>query len=149
MSPNRRHRWIAWLLPLFILRAFVPVGFMVHGSAEGLQLVLCTGTGPAQPVPASAGAEIPHHVTSGGSEDHAQHHAASHGHHEGSRDGASHENSLCPFAAVGAGFIDALAHSAPDLASITSEIVGLPVQELLAREPISLHRIRGPPSLVA
>lgn len=148
MSPHRRHRWIVWLLPLFILRAFVPAGFMLHLSSEGLQVVLCTGAGPAQAGQWNAGVGMQHHAASG-HEDHAQSHAGSHGHQEGSPGAASHESSLCPFAAVGSGFIDALAQCAPGPVSVTAQIVSLPARQLLTRDPISLHRIRGPPTLLA
>jgi len=85
MSARHSHRWLAWLLPLFLLRAFIPVGFMLSWSAEGLQIVMCSGIGPL-PMP-----------TDTPTVDAQQHHSDSHA------GGGQHEHSwadnaaMCPF----------------------------------------------------
>jgi hypothetical protein len=84
MSARRKHRWLAWLLPLLVLRAFVPAGFMLSWSGNDLQIVLCSGTGPATQ-------SISHHVAQDGA----------HHHHHDDGESKVHENSLCPFAATG------------------------------------------------
>lgn len=138
MRVPRRHRWIAWLLPLFILRAFVPVGFMWAPAHDGLQLVLCFGVSgaPVAPPSADAGADGAHH-----------HHPESHAQHDGAGE-SSHQMSMCPFAAAGVGFIDAA--PPPAIASVLNVIrVDAPLAAVvLDRTPVSQNRIRGPPSLV-
>lgn len=125
-------------MPLFILRAFVPVGFMWAPADDGLQLVLCSGSVAAPAAPQSAGAAT----------DHSHHHdGETHAHHDGVSD-SSHQMAMCPFAAAGVGFIDAAA--LPVIASyVTVALVDAPLAAfLLDRTPVFRNRIRGPPSLV-
>lgn len=121
MSTRHTHRWLAWLLPLVLLRACVPVGFMLAWSEQGLQVVLCSGMGPL-------------------AARHASHHAANQHEHAG-----AHEASPCPFA------VAQLGGALPALSAAVALILpsSQPCERLAAREVVtdSLHldRIRGPP----
>lgn len=144
MKPRRSHRWIAWLLPLFVLRAFVPAGFMLAPAADGLQMVLCAGVGQAG-MPAMAQAALSER------DDHAAH--GEHAHHAPAADEASqhhhspgHQSALCVFAAGGtsnapmpqmAALFDTPRADAP---------IGFIADPELSSLPILIDRIRGPPS---
>lgn len=146
MKPRRLHRWIAWLLPLFVLRAFVPVGYMLAPSADGLQMVLCTGAGaaPMRAMPHGALPELGDHG------DHAAH--GEHAHHAPSTDESSqrdhssaHRSSLCVFAVGG----NANA-PAPQLAVLLAtpnadSPLTFSADPELNSSPSLIDRIRGPP----
>lgn len=144
MISRRHQRWILWLLPLFVLRAFVPLGFMWSATAEGLQLTLCSGVGgtATSQFAAQSLAQNDHAA-------HAHHHHEGTGHeqHQGGSGEAAHQASLCPFAGAGFSFIDA------DVATVADFAVGVapaipslddPVPD---HRPSDLLRIRGPPEL--
>lgn len=44
MKRNLFQRWAIWLLPLMLVRAFVPAGFMLSAQAGELSLVFCSGS---------------------------------------------------------------------------------------------------------
>lgn len=151
MNPSRRHRWIAWLLPLFILRAIVPLGFMWAPASDGPQIVLCSGVGgntAAQLAMLSApdgasDAHAHHH-------EHAQPHAAGHGQHEQQDHESSHHQSpLCPFAAAGLSFVAGLSQVLPVLDASAGAPIASYETFRLDQGSIDLFRIRGPPSLIA
>jgi hypothetical protein len=132
MNRRRVHRWVLWLLPLLLLRAVVPVGFMVSADASGLQLVICSGTTQL----ANA----------------AENHAAHHHHHA---DGANAESAaassdersaLCPFALAASSSTHEIAFAATSPQPVAHE---QPTESLLAGAsgPIRADCIRGPPIL--
>src|SRR5688500_15690497 len=129
------------LLPLFIARSMLPIGFMVSFDEGMPRIVFC----PSQiSVPAQATSDDPHamHLAQG----HEHHHQTTH-HHEGAGDsiGAEQSHQSCPFAfAAAAPFASALAFSADPPAS--EAIAALPDStiSLLASRA---HPIRGPPVL--
>lgn len=132
MTARNSHRWLAWLLPLFLLRAFIPVGFMLSWSAEGLQVVMCSGTGPL-PMP-SALVVV---------------HAGQH--HDASQAGGQHEHSqadstaMCPFAAAGiSAALQSFDAVVAFVATVSHEVRGLPTLDLPSAA-VLIDRIRGPP----
>lgn len=138
MSARHSHRWIAWLLPLFLLRAFIPVGFMVSWSEAGLQLVMCSGSGP---MPAQPRATVLPTVLLAQHQQRADaHHQA--GQHQHSRaDGAN----MCPFAAAAtAAALASFAAVVAFAATVASEVREAPHQ-YLPSAPVLIDRIRGPP----
>jgi len=137
--------WAAWLLPWFVLRMFIPAGFMLAWSGDTWQIVLCSGTGPA--VSISLHHEDHEHQRHDPHAAHAQHahhaeHAAHHGHEQ--HGSTSHETSFCPFAVASAG---ALLASAPELvfAELASELMPLVSDAAVASTAVLVERIRGPP----
>jgi hypothetical protein len=145
MKPSRRHRWIAWLLPVFILRAFVPMGFMWEATADGPRLVVCSGIAGS----AASSASDPHaqhHVDHNG---HDGHHAGNHEHTGGGDSESSHQGALCPFAAAGISSLDGLTQASLTLQPAAVAPIALPDVPLFDHGPISRHRIRGPPALLA
>ena len=135
MSARHSHRWIAWLLPLFLLRAFVPVGFMLSWSEAGPQLVMCSGSGPLPALQRSPAARIAQHQQRTDA-----HHQS--GQHQHSRaDGAN----MCPFAAATtAGALPSFAAVVAFAAIVSSEVREAPYR-YLASAPVLIDRIRGPP----
>lgn len=142
MSARTRHRWLAWLLPLIALRAFVPAGFMLSWSDGGWQFMLCSGTGPAvmqQMAPDHGGpdaADAQHAY-------HAQHAPSSQ--HEHSSAAKRFESSLCSFAVAGS--ITSVGYVAAPLAHA---LVALDAFDFIANPelrspPVLIDRIRGPP----
>ena len=129
MTRARLKPWIVWLLPLMLLRAFVPMGFMLSGESGALAITFCSS------IVAPAANDI-----------HAAHHhdaqPAAH-HHHGSE---AHERSVCPYGLTGPAQVAAV---------ITFE-ASAPVAELSATPgespqpsltPSQTEPIRGPPAL--
>ncbi len=130
MSTPRRHRWLAWLLPLILLRAFFPVGFMLSWSDQGLQLVLCSGSGPLPDAHARHGHE--HHVQAAGAQhqDHSQ----------------SHDNAVCPFAAAGTASVAASCVASVAFVTLVADHVPDLAHPRTASTSLLIDRIRGPPA---
>jgi Protein of unknown function (DUF2946) len=131
MSERHSHRWLAWLLPLLLLRALLPVGFMLSWSDAGLRIVMCSGSGP-----------LPTHVPT---VEEQQHPGDSH------RGGGQHEHSradnaaLCPFAVAGtSGALPSFDAVVAFAATVSHRIRGLPAFDL-AIPAVLIDRIRGPP----
>jgi len=133
MSLRHPHRWLAWLLTLFLLRAFIPVGFMLSWSAEGLQLVMCSGSGPLL---------MPSDVLIVGA---GQHHGGSHAAGEQHEHSRADSATMCPFAA--AGTCTALPSFDAVVGFVTTVSQGvraLPTLDL-PTTAVLIDRIRGPP----
>lgn len=143
MKTRRLHRWIAWLLPLLVLRAFVPVGFMLAPSADGLQMVLCTGTGSAA-MPAMP--EMVEHGDHAAHADHAHHSSAatteSSQHHHSS----AHQSSLCVFAVGGTANAPATQVAVLLTAPAVDSPIDFTADPGLKSPPVPIDRIRGPPN---
>ena len=127
MNLNFIKRWAARLLPLIVLHALVPAGFMFRVDQHGPQLIFCPGV-----------------VQRGG--DHlVDQHSLSREHlHDASHQGSSHESSACPFALIGATNCHALPYITVDL-TVTDESLTLAWMPFIRNGLIRAHRIRGPP----
>jgi hypothetical protein len=132
MNASFLKRWTAWLLPLLVLRAFIPVGFMLSSGPQGLQLMFCPGV-----MQASGGhpAAADHGASSADGSGHGNQHGDSH---------EQHEQSPCPY-----GLVSAAAWVEPHLALLrgitTDEAISLPPISPLDRSPATAEPIRGPP----
>lgn len=133
MNRRRVHRWVMWLLPLLLLRAFVPVGFMVSADASGLQLVICSVTTQRAPSSTEHAAHHHHHADDGANADSA-------------KASSDDRSALCPFAVAAS----ACAHEIAFGAASAEPVDHAPrIEPLLvgASGPIRADRIRGPPVL--
>jgi hypothetical protein len=131
MNARHSHRLLAWLLPLFLLRALIPVGFMLSWSDQGLQLAMCSGSGPMT-LPGDVAADA------------KQHHGDSYrgGQHEHSQ---ADNATMCPFAAAGtSGALPSFAAVVAFVATVSHEVRALPTLDLLLTA-VLIDRIRGPP----
>lgn len=139
MSDRTKHRWLAWLLPLLVLRAFVPAGFMLSWTGNDLQMMLCSGTGPVSSQETLARI----------ADSHAHHHQGdpASGQHQHDMGGGSqaHENSICPFAAAGSAGAPVTASSAVIVTLVSVERFDFLSDPELRSHPVSIDRIRGPP----
>jgi hypothetical protein len=157
MRPQRVHRWVFWLLPLFAVRALIPVGFMLSPAHGSLQLVLCPAQGA---VIQSAQGAVVHHGHSADAQDgssasmHADGamHSGAGAHaqvlpgHAGHLSGAGlHDHSVCPFALAGMAALTAAGAIGP--LYIERAIAPIPTQDarLPFAPPGGVERIRGPP----
>lgn len=150
MKRRRLHRWIVWLLPLLVLRAFVPAGFMLAASADGLQMVVCAGGGPAAMGASPDPAASAHHPSAhGGDAAHGGHaHHASLPADESARHHSSsaHPSFLCAFAV--AGTADA---PAPQVVALLDAAIADSPGDFIADPELTslailIDRIRGPPN---
>jgi hypothetical protein len=142
----RRHvfqRWAIWLLPLMLVRAFVPAGFMLSAQAGELSLVFCSGS-------VSAAQPRSEHLAH---QHHANHSAdpsasSSEPDSESNTSESSSEGiAACPFAASGTAAAAELPHFVGQLAPLDYEhpLSALPVA---SSGPQRADRIRGPPALI-
>jgi hypothetical protein len=128
MTRARVKSWIVWLLPLMLLRAFVPMGFMLSSEGGTLAITFCSSI--AAPT---------------ASDEHAAHHhhdgqLAAH-HHHGSE---AHERSLCPYGLTGPAQVASdfqLDASAP----IRERTLALRDSRHPSLTPSQTEPIRGPP----
>lgn len=142
---NRRlfQRCVLWLLPLLLLRAVVPAGFMLSAAASGLELTFCS-------------AQSPMIAGLAGSVDHAEHASEHAGHdmHAGigtsvnphaAHHAGKHFDSPCPFGVAAAAI-------APDVqpVSVAADVTTVGIFEFTSSPaassgPLRADRIRGPP----
>lgn len=113
-----------WLMPLFALRALVPVGFMLDVSQGDVALVVCPGHSSVEQDTSDAGAV--------GSED--QRHTQS-------------TFKLCPFAVAGGVAPPAVVAGVVSLDSVSLERISAPSVPEAADRASHAHLIRGPPAL--
>lgn len=135
MTRRTLQRWTMWLLPLLVLRAFVPTGFMFSAEAGRLLLTFCPTVAAPQFGAEHGAGESMHALAQHAAGDGAQHH-----HNPG------HEFSPCPFSLSATGCVGDLAHIAniaerPLYSKVHFESVYVPTAYFRA------DRIRGPPSL--
>jgi hypothetical protein len=137
---RRRHLKLLsfWILPLLLLRALIPTGFMLSMEAGSLQLTFCPAV--VQPVDQS---QAPSAF------EHSMHHAGMH-HADATGDpAASHNNddsAPCPFslvASAAAGDIPYLHDSAIEPSDERFDFVSSPTFRV---GPVRIDRIRGPPT---
>jgi hypothetical protein len=129
MNRARLKPWIVWLLPLFVLRAFVPVGFMVSSDSGSMQLTFCSS------------------IAAPSADPHAMHHHhgadAASSHQHGSE---AHERSLCPYVLTATANVHAVDY-VPVVAPLRDERVAYviaPPPQLVRSQS---EPIRGPPVL--
>jgi len=136
---HRRHLKLLsfWILPLLLLRALIPTGFMLSVEAGSLQLTFCPavvqpGDQPqAQPAP-----------------EHSMHHPGMHHADAGDDEAASYDNdnAPCPFSLVAsAAQIDVpyLPDSAIEPSDERFDFISSPTFRV---GPVRIDRIRGPPA---
>jgi hypothetical protein len=139
----RHFKLLVLLLPLFIARSLLPIGFMVSFDAEGARIVFCPTTIPV-PVDGAQVAHSDHHAHG----QHAAHHGHEH-HHAGDSEqnqhGAQLNHQSCPFAFAAAAPLASfdLFVSEP----LRSEAIAAPVDAAILVHPSPAHPIRGPPAL--
>jgi hypothetical protein len=144
MTRRSFQRCLLWLLPLLILRAFVPAGFMVSADAAGLQLTLC----PDQVSLPLADAHAGHHMGHGdGVDEHAGHHmqVGGAGDEHAAHHGGKHFESPCPFGIATVAVGPTLLQPARPLAELADKPFFRPSIRLAAAGPLRADRIRGPP----
>jgi hypothetical protein len=135
MSARHSHRWLAWLLPLFMLRAFIPVGFMLSWSDQGLQLVMCSGSGPMAKQGSAPFVDAQQN----------QHHDASYPRGEQHDHSRADKATMCPFATVGtSAALPSFDAVVAFVATVSYEVRGLPTLDL-PTPAVLIDRIRGPP----
>lgn len=130
---RRRLTLLALLLPLFIARSLLPIGFMLSFDGGTPQMVFCPSIAPAQ-----AAQNADHAMHGAGHE----HHAHAHDHDS---NGSDKSHQTCPFAFAGAApLLAATAFAAEP--QIAEAFIAPPALEL---PTLSFHAnpIRGPPSL--
>jgi hypothetical protein len=139
---NRRlfQRCVLWLLPLLLLRAIVPAGFMLSAGASGLELTFCSAQSPMMAGLAGSvdhAAHAGHDMFTGGTGTSVDQHAA---HHAG-----KHFDSPCPFGVAAA----AIASDVQPV-SVATVVTALGIFEFApspaaSSGPLRADRIRGPP----
>ena len=136
-------RWAIWLLPLMLVRAFVPAGFMLSAQADELSLIFCSGSV----------------TTAQSSSEHLAHdHHASHSADSSASSSESHSESnnsqsnsegiaACPFAASGTAATAQVPYFVGQFAPPDYEH---PISTLSVASsgPQRADRIRGPPALI-
>lgn len=140
MKP-RHLKLLALLLPLFIARSLVPIGFMLSFDGGVPALVFC----PSQ----IALPNVPSDDERGAHQSHlAPHHEGAHQHHhhgDDHSDGSSVNQQSCPFAFAAAaplGIDHTFALEPPP-----SEAIAAPPEAAIRIAVSRAHAIRGPPAL--
>lgn len=126
-----------WILPLLLLRALIPTGFMLSVEAGSLQLTFCPAV--VQPVDQP---QVQH------ASEHSMHHAGMHHADATNDEAASHndDNAPCPFslvASAAAGDIPHLQGSGDEPSDERFEFISAPTFRV---GPVRADRIRGPPA---
>lgn len=133
-----------WIVPLLLLRALIPAGFMLAADANGLSLVFCSVNLPQSP---AASGTVQH-------DEHAAHHAghdhAPAGEHSGAHDqhtAAGQHNAPCPFSLAAVGAACEVVYLVATVVIPADERFELPPAPPSSIGPLRADRIRGPPSL--
>jgi hypothetical protein len=131
---NRRlfRKWARWLLPLLVVRAFLPVGFMLATQADGLQLAFCPDQAPI--VQGLDHAAMDHSAHMGGSS------------HGGPQHNA-HLDPPCPFAVAAVAAVIDVPHLDTVAVQAAEQILPERAVPVPLAGPQRADRIRGPPSL--
>lgn len=140
-----------WIVPLLILRALVPSGYMISVGAQGLQVMFCPAVVQAPSDSAPAMDHSAHHA----SMDHgAMHHASmdqaegGSGTHTGSHDGhdAASSHVPCPFSLVASAALTDVPFVVAATGVVAERAVQATVSQSLETRLIRADRIRGPPA---
>jgi hypothetical protein len=128
-----------WIVPLLVLRALIPTGFMLSVHAGQLQLMFCP-SGVVQPLVSSK--TMQQHA-------HAEHHQGMH-----HADGADHsspshddDNAPCPFSLVASATVCDIPYLAGAADAPRDEPFAYLSAPTFRVGPVRADRIRGPPSL--
>ncbi|WP_116812624.1 hypothetical protein [Steroidobacter cummioxidans] len=127
-----------WILPLLVLRALIPTGFMLSAHAGELQLMFCP-SGVVQPLGSSK--MVQQHA-------HAEHHQGMH--HDGAdQSSPSHDidNAPCPFSLVASAAVCDIPHLVGVAEVPRDERFTYLSAPTFRVGPVRTDRIRGPPSL--
>ena len=122
-----------WILPLLLLRALIPTGFMLSVDAGSLQLTFCPAvTQPAKQAP-----------------EHLMHHAGMHHADAAGDESTSHndDNAPCPFSLVASAApsdVPYVHDSAIAPSDERFEFISAPTFRV---GPVRADRIRGPPAI--
>jgi hypothetical protein len=132
---RRRHRQLLsfWILPLLLLRALIPAGFMLSMDAGSLQLSFCPAVvQPAEP--------MHEHLSQHGGMHHAGMDAAGH-------ETASHndDNAPCPFSLVASAAASDVPHLQASAIAPSDERFEFISAPTVRVGPVRTDRIRGPP----
>jgi hypothetical protein len=134
---SRRLKLLALLLPLFVARSLLPIGFMLSFDTGSLRIVFCPSViSTAGPSGAQDPAAHAHH-------DHAAHHAH---HHSSDADSSATDKNhqSCPFAFAAAAPLAQIDHFA--LVPRTIEAFAEPAEATFVAPLSGAHPIRGPPA---
>jgi hypothetical protein len=155
MSRRFCRKWLVWLLPILVARAFLPVGFMLSGGPDGFELTFCPGQVSGLIRSAASQANAGHATQAG---DHGAHAAQSdpaaagtvglHAHHHGGGQGTDERpDSPCPYGIAAVAMAADVAHSGPAAPELTPSIIAPRAVAFASTGPARADRIRGPPSL--
>jgi hypothetical protein len=128
-----------WIVPLLVLRALIPTGFMLSVHAGQLQLMFCP-SGVVQPLVSSK--TMQQHA-------HAEHHQGMH-HADGTdHSSPSHadDNAPCPFSLVASATVCDIPYVAGAADAPRDEPFAYLSAPTFRVGPVRADRIRGPPSL--
>ena len=126
------HRWAVWLMPLLVVRLFVPTGFMLSASGAGLGLALCPSYAPL-PTPATATI--------------AEHHAGM-DHGANAPQGSEQQGSgkqICPLVLVGSTASCPATPLIGELPRIAQAVSRFHLHPAWVSPAVLIDRIRGPP----
>ncbi len=144
------HRWAMWLLPLLLVRALVPVGFMLSAHGGELSVVFCSGTlaSATQELSQRSAQQQAHHGA------HPQAHQSEHHHHSGgpehignSSAPESGDANSCPFALAGSAPGQEIAFFVGEFSSPNHDEI-FDAASFASAGPHRADRIRGPPVLI-
>lgn len=128
-----------WILPLLVLRALIPTGFMLSAHAGQLQLMFCP-SGVVQPLTSSEAMQ--HHA-------HADHHQGMHHGDGADQSSPSHDddNAPCPFSLVASATVCDIPYLVGAADAPRDERFAYLSAPTFRIGPVRTDRIRGPPSL--
>lgn len=138
MKP-RHLKLLALLLPLFIARSLVPIGFMLSFEGGAPALVFCPSQIALPNVPDNEG-EHQTHLTAHHDGEHQRHHHG--GDHS---DSSSVNQQTCPFAFAAAAPLGVAHNFAVE--PPPSEAIPAPPESAIRIAVSRAHTIRGPPAL--
>jgi hypothetical protein len=141
---NRRlfRKWAAWLAPLLVLRALLPVGFMLSAYGGSLHLVFCPQQSPTvvAALAATTASHAAHHTADAGA-DSTRLPATHHG------DAAIEIDAPCPYGLVSVAAILDVPRLDADVLRPTDEFTNPPSPVRAGVGPTRSELIRGPPRL--
>jgi len=136
---RRRHLKLLsfWILPLLLLRALIPTGFMLSVEAGGLQLTFCPAV--VQPLDQP---QVQHAL------EHSMHHPGMHHADAAGDEAASHndDNAPCPFSLVASAATGDIAHVQGSIDEPSDERFEFLSAPTFRVGPVRTDRIRGPPA---
>jgi hypothetical protein len=154
MSRRSCRKWLVWLLPVLVARAFLPIGFMLSAGPEGLALTFCPGQVSALIRSAAPHADAGLTKAADPSAHFAQVDPATagavglHAHHHGAGQGSDERpDSPCPYGIAALAMAADVAYAGPAEPELTPTLVAPRTVAFTTAGPARADRIRGPPSL--